>query len=96
MNRGTSPPSYFRSGRIILSVEAVTFRYLLRCHMAMRAKDMDTSAKEESALLEAGFEPLENRLLWEKNGVCYGRQAALQKALRKLREEDDVYLFDRT
>jgi hypothetical protein len=35
-------------------------------------------------------------ILWEKNGVCYGRQAALQKALRKLHEEDGVYLFDRT
>ena len=64
--------------------------------MAMRAKDVDINAKEESALLEANFKPLENRLLWEKNGVWYGRQAALQKALRKLREEDDVYLFDRT
>jgi hypothetical protein len=34
--------------------------------------------------------------LWEKNGVCYGRGAALQKALRKLHEDDGVYLFDRT
>jgi hypothetical protein len=33
-------------------------------------------------------------MLWEKNGVCYGRQAALQEALRELREEKDVYLFD--
>jgi hypothetical protein len=55
-------------------------------------------SKEESTLLEAGFEPLaaeDEGLLWEKNGVCYGRQAALQKALRKLHEEDGVYLFDR-
>ena len=96
VNRGTSPLSYFRAGKIILSVEAVTLRYLLRCPVAMRVKNVDISAKEEGALLEAGFEPLENRLLWEKNGVWYGRQAALQKALRKLREEDGVYLFDRT
>ena len=56
------------------------------------------NAKENSALLEASFEPLaeDDGLLWEKNGVCYGRQAALQKALRKLHEEDGVYLFDRT
>ena len=28
-------------------------------------------AKEESILLEASFEPLENEgILWEKNGVC--------------------------
>jgi hypothetical protein len=55
-------------------------------------------AKEESTLLEASFEPLaaeDEGLLWEKNGVWYGRQAALQKALRKLHEEDGVYLFDR-
>jgi hypothetical protein len=52
-------------------------------------------AKEKSALLEASFEALaDDGILWEKNGVCYGRQAALQKALRKLHEEDDVYLFD--
>jgi hypothetical protein len=62
----------------------------------MRAKDVDISAKEENVLLEAGFEPLENGLLWEKNGISYGRQAALQKALRKLHEEDDIYLFDKT
>ena len=54
------------------------------------------NAKENSTLLEASFEPLEDDgILWEKNGVCYGRQAALQKALRKLHEEDGVYLFDR-
>ena len=53
-------------------------------------------AKEESTLLEASFEPLaEDGILWEKNGVLYGREAALQKALRKLHEEDGVYLFDR-
>ena len=51
---------------------------------------------EESALLEAGFEPVENRLLWEKNDICYGRQAALQEASRKLREQEGVYLFDMT
>jgi hypothetical protein len=55
------------------------------------------NAKENSTLLEASFEPLEDDgILWEKNGVWYGRQAALQKALRKLHEEDGVYLFDRT
>ena len=56
-------------------------------------------AKEEQALLEASFEPLEEDgllLLWEKNGVCYGRQAALQKTLRELHEEEGVYLFGRT
>ena len=53
--------------------------------------------KEEAILLEASFEPLEDDgMLWEKDGVCYGRQAALQKTLRELHEEEGVYLFDRT
>jgi hypothetical protein len=59
--------------------------------------NVDINAKEESTLLGASFEALEDDgILWEKNGVWYGRQAALQKALRKLHEEDGVYLFDRT
>jgi len=58
--------------------------------------NVSIKAKEESALLEVGFEPLEDdRLLWEKNGVCYGRQAALQKACSALLEEEGFYLFDR-
>ena len=53
-------------------------------------------AKEKSALLEASFEPLgDDGVLWEKNGVCYGRQAALQESIRKLHEEAGVYFFDR-
>jgi hypothetical protein len=55
------------------------------------------NAKENSILLEASFDPLEDDgMLWEKNGVCYGRQAALQKTLRERHEEEGVYLFDRT
>ena len=42
--------------------------------------------KEDSALVEASFEPTEGDDLWMKNGVYYGREAALQKAWRKLRE----------
>jgi len=45
--------------------------------------------KEESALLGARFEPVEYEgILWEKDGVYYGREAALQQALRKLRERE--------
>jgi hypothetical protein len=52
---------------------------------------------DDVVLLEARFMALEDDgLLWEKDSVCYGRQAALQTALRKLDEEDGVYLFDRT
>jgi hypothetical protein len=49
----------------------------------------------DTILLEARFVPLEgDGLLWEKDSVCYGRQAALQRALRKLNEEEGVYPFD--
>ena len=52
---------------------------------------------DDAILLEARYLPLEDDgLLWEKDSVCYGRQAALQKALRTLDEKDGVYLFDRT
>jgi hypothetical protein len=52
---------------------------------------------DDTILLEARFVPLEDDgLLWEKDSVCYGRQAALQRALRKLDEKDGVYLFDMT
>ena len=55
------------------------------------------NARENRILLEASFEPLENEgMLWEKNGVCYGRRAALQKALRTLHEEEGVYPFDKS
>ena len=44
---------------------------------------------DDTILLEARYLPLEDDgLLWEKDSVCYGRQAALQRALRKLDEED--------
>jgi hypothetical protein len=46
-------------------------------------------AKEETALLEAGFKPIEDGSLWEKDGVYYGREAAVQEALRKLSEGGD-------
>jgi hypothetical protein len=37
--------------------------------------------REDTALEAAGFEP-EGAELWAKGGVCYGREAALQKARR--------------
>jgi hypothetical protein len=43
--------------------------------------------------LTAGFKRTENVLLWEKNGVRYGREAALQEALRELREEGGTSRF---
>jgi hypothetical protein len=43
-------------------------------------------AKEEIALLEASFKPIEDGSLWEKDGVYYGREAAVQEAQLKLSE----------
>ena len=36
--------------------------------------------KEDSTLVEASFEPTEVEDLWMRNGVYYGREAALQIA----------------
>ncbi len=49
--------------------------------------------RENGTLLTAGFKRTENVLLWEKNGVRYGREAALQEALRELREEGGTSRF---
>jgi len=45
---------------------------------------------ETARLREAGFEPVgEEGLLWERDGVCYGREAASQKAWRAHREGEE-------
>jgi hypothetical protein len=38
--------------------------------------------EEDALLFEGGFEPAGSVLLWVKDGVCYGREAALQTARR--------------
>ena len=38
---------------------------------------------DDSVLLGAGFVPVERGNLWRRNGTCYGREAALQIALRR-------------
>ena len=45
-------------------------------------------AKEDSVLIEARFEPTENRLVWKKHGLWFGREAALQVAFLEQRERD--------
>jgi hypothetical protein len=45
-------------------------------------------AKEDSVLIEARFEPTENRLVWKKHGLWFGREAALQAAFLERRERD--------
>jgi hypothetical protein len=48
------------------------------------AKRNDAQAKEDAVLLEAGFKRMETDLLWERNNVLYGREAALQVAFKDL------------
>ena len=46
--------------------------------------------QENRALLAAGFEPEDERkVLWRKDGTCFGRRAALQTALRTMRESTE-------
>jgi hypothetical protein len=52
--------------------------------------------KENATLVEASFAPMEGEDLWMKNGVCYGREAALQTAWRKLREGGNGKVLDET
>jgi hypothetical protein len=49
------------------------------------ADELKKRREEENALLlEDGFEPVgRNDLLWLKESVCYGREAALQVARRR-------------
>jgi hypothetical protein len=43
--------------------------------------------REDLALVAAGFEPIEEEdTLWKKDGVCFGREAALQSARKELAE----------
>ena len=51
--------------------------------------------REDDILSRAGFEEVEGDV-WSKGGVLYGRGAALQLALRRLRESGEDTSFDRT
>ena len=47
-------------------------------------RNVDAQAKEDAVLLEAGFKRTPSNLLWERNSVLYGRQAALQVAFKEI------------
>ena len=51
------------------------------------AKRNDAQAKEDIVLLKAGFKRTESDLLWKRNSVLYGRQAALQVAFKERERE---------
>jgi hypothetical protein len=51
--------------------------------------------KDEHILLAAGFEPARG-VMWQKEGVLYGREAALQYAKRELRDKGESHFFDQT
>jgi Arc/MetJ family transcription regulator len=74
--------------RLGVSVEAA--RTLVEASLRSKHEE-DRRAQLESALLrKAGFEQVrEDGSLWEKDGACYGREAASQKAWRVLREGDE-------
>jgi hypothetical protein len=58
-------------------------------------REKQRTERENQALIAMGFESTgEEDDLWTKNGVCYGRQVALQGALRKLRESTGREIFD--
>lgn len=43
--------------------------------------------REDFALIAAGFEPVDKEgTLWKKDGVCFGREAALQSSRKELAE----------
>ena len=50
--------------------------------------------REDSALVAAGFEAVEEQDLWEKDGIVFGRGAALQKARCTLAESSWYAIFD--
>ena len=49
--------------------------------------------KEDSILGAAGFEPGDGGI-WQKNGVLFGREAALQYAWCELRDSGEPNHFD--
>ena len=63
-------------------------------------KDASPSSKltkEQDALLVAeGFEPAGGGFLWRRDGVYFGREAALQNAQSRLLQRDGYALYDLT
>ena len=49
---------------------------------------------EDQALMATGFEPTNKDDLWRKNGVWFGRNAALQKARQTLHTNSGKGIFD--
>jgi hypothetical protein len=59
----------------------------------MREKQL--TERENQALIAVGFESTgEEDDLWTKDGVWFGRRAALQSARRSLRESTGREIFD--
>lgn len=49
---------------------------------------------ESQALLTTGFEPTHEDDLWKKDGVWFGRNAALQKARQAICANNEKDVFD--
>jgi hypothetical protein len=59
----------------------------------IRVRDRVQST-ENRALMATGFEPTHEDDLWKKDGVWFGRNAALQKARQALHANNGKDLFD--
>jgi hypothetical protein len=57
------------------------------------APDRAWRQREDLAMVAAGFEPKDGGL-WQKDGVLFGREAALDYALRELRDKGESTHFD--
>ncbi len=53
-----------------------------------RSYGIRAKKEEHSALVGAGFEPTEDEDLWSKDGVWYGKEAALQHAWQEQGKAD--------
>jgi hypothetical protein len=50
--------------------------------------------REDSILYAAGYRPTEEDGMWRRSEMLFGRGAALQYALKELREKGEPNLFD--
>jgi hypothetical protein len=58
-------------------------------------REKQRTERENQALIAVGFESTgEEDDLWTKDGVWFGRRAALQSARRSLHESTDREIFD--
>ena len=65
-----------------LGISVKAARALVVALPSEAATDSPQREPDNAMLLRAGFEPVEGSDLWQKDDTCFGREAALQIALR--------------